>query len=126
VWVNVQYFGVERLAEAIRYSLALAPFAEARVRATPGLEVLAPATLGILCFRAHPAGMDDPAALDALNERILHAVNATGKVFISSTRIRGAFSLRICPIGHRTRQADIEGLVGMVGDMASGGTADVR
>ncbi|HUO51000.1 MAG TPA: aminotransferase class I/II-fold pyridoxal phosphate-dependent enzyme, partial [Gemmatimonadaceae bacterium] len=122
VWVNVQYFGVERLAEAIRYSLALAPFAEARVRATPGLEVLAPATLGILCFRAHPAGMDDPAALDALNERILHAVNATGKVFISSTRIRGAFSLRICPIGHRTRQADIEGLVGMVGDMASGGT----
>jgi aromatic-L-amino-acid decarboxylase len=118
VWVNVHYYGVDAIASAIAYSLALAPLGERCVRETPGLEVLSPATLGILCFRAHPRGMDDPAALDALNERILRAVNATGKVFISSTRVRGAFSLRICPIGHRTRESDIRGLVSMVGEMA--------
>jgi aromatic-L-amino-acid decarboxylase len=92
--------------------------AERECRANPDLEVLAPATLGILCFRAHPRGLDDEAKLDALNERILHAVNASGKFFFSSTKINGKFSLRICPIGHRTRESDIRELVAMVGGYA--------
>ena len=117
VWVNVQYFGTDALRDAIAYSLGLAPLAERCVRDTPGLEVLAPATLGILCFRAHPRGMDDPAALDTLNEKVLSAVNADGRYFISSTRVRGAFSLRICPIGHRTRERDMRELVVLCSDI---------
>src|SRR5262249_53268102 len=53
VWLNVQYYGTEALRDAIAYSLALAPLAERCVREARDLEVLAPATLGILCFRAH-------------------------------------------------------------------------
>ena len=115
VWLNVQYYGMQALSEAIAYSLALAPLAEAEVRKNPELEVLAPATLGILCFRAAPRGVK-PETLDELNERILRDVNASGKFFISSTRVRGAFSLRICPIGHRTRRSDMVELIALVGD----------
>ncbi len=117
VWLNVHYYGTDALAAAIEYSLGLAPVAEREVRATRDLEVLAPATLGILCFRAAPAGVPE-SQLDALNERILQRVNASGKFFISSTRIRGAFSLRICPIGHRTRESDMVELISMVGEFA--------
>jgi aromatic-L-amino-acid decarboxylase len=117
VWVNVQYYGTDALAAAIDYSLGLAPVAEREVRANRDLEVLAPATLGILCFRAKPAGVA-AADLDALNERILQRVNASGKFFISSTRIRGSFSLRICPIGHRTRESDMIELIAMVSEFA--------
>ena len=117
VWLNVHYYGTDALAAAIDYSLGLAPVAERAVRANRDLEVLAPATLGILCFRAVPAGVA-AADLDALNERILQRVNASGRFFISSTRIRGAFSLRICPIGHRTRESDMVELIGMVGEFA--------
>jgi len=117
VWLNVQYYGTDALRDAIAYSLALAPLAERCVRETRGLEVLAPATLGILCFRAHPDGLDDPVGLDALNERVLAAVNAEGRYFISSTRVRGAFSLRICPIGHRTREHDMRELVALCADI---------
>jgi hypothetical protein len=53
-----------------------------------------------------------------LNERILRDVNASGKFFISSTRVRGAFSLRICPIGHRTRRSDMIELIEMVSQLA--------
>ena len=113
----MQYYGTDALRDAIAYSLALAPLAERCVRETRGLEVLAPATLGILCFRAHPDGLDDPVALDALNERVLAAVNAEGRYFISSTRVRGAFSLRICPIGHRTREHDMRELVALCADI---------
>ena len=120
VWLNVQYYGMDALSAAIAYSLALAPLAEECVRAEPGLEVLAPATLGILCFRAHPRGVDNAAALDKLNAEILQRVNESGKFFISSTRIRGTFSLRICPIGHRTRESDMRELIAMVAGFAKG------
>jgi len=118
VWLNVQYYGVDQLAAAVKYSLGLAPLAERDVRAHPDLEVLAPATLGILCFRAHPRGMDSEAKLEVLNEMILHKVNASGRFFFSSTKINGKFSLRICPIGHRTRESDMKELIAMVGGYA--------
>ncbi len=111
VWLAVSYFGTDALADAIAYSLSLAPAAERRVRESDVLEVLAPATLGILCFRAHPRGLDDPDALDALNERINAEINATGHWFISTTRLGGRLSLRICPIGFRTRHEDIAALL---------------
>ena len=106
VWLNVQYYGMDALAGGDRRTAwGSRRYAERDVRENAGLEVLAPATLGILCFRAHPRGVDDAADLDALNERILaRGERAAGKFFISSTRVRGAFSLRICPIGHRTRE----------------------
>jgi hypothetical protein len=44
-------------------------------------------------------------------------VNADGRYFISSTRVRGALSLRICPIGHRTRERDMRELVALCADI---------
>lgn len=111
VWLSVGYFGVAALRAAIDRGIDLAAYAERLVRAEPVLEVLAPAALGILCFRAHPPRMDDGPELDALNERINAAVNAGGKYFISSTRVRGAFSLRICVLGYRTTEGDVAGVI---------------
>ncbi|HET7563782.1 MAG TPA: aminotransferase class I/II-fold pyridoxal phosphate-dependent enzyme [Gemmatimonadaceae bacterium] len=111
VWLSVNYFGTSALRDAIDRTMNLAALAERLVRAEETLEVLAPAQLGVLCFRVHPRGIDDPATLDALNERVNTAVNATGRYFISSTRLRGTFSLRLCVLGFRTMEADIEGVV---------------
>jgi aromatic-L-amino-acid decarboxylase len=114
VWITVSYFGTHTLRDAIAQGIARAAYAEERVRREPLLEVLAPATLGVLCFRVHPPGLDDPRALDALNERVSAAVNAGARFLISTTRLRGALSLRICPIGFRTTRDDIDRLVNEV------------
>jgi aromatic-L-amino-acid decarboxylase len=114
VWLSVSYFGTEAIAGAIDQGMDLAAHTERVVRATPGLEVLSDARFGICCFRAHPEGVDDALALDALNERVLNAVNASGKFFISSTRLRGAYSLRVCIISYRTTRDDIDELIGEV------------
>lgn len=119
IWLSVCYYGVDALSEAIAYSMELATHAERFVRAEPALEVLSPATLGILCFRARPHGTSDPTELDALNERIANEINAAGRWLISTTRIAGALSLRICPIGFRTTIEDMEELVGVIARMAS-------
>jgi aromatic-L-amino-acid/L-tryptophan decarboxylase len=122
VWLGVRYFGVRAIRAEIDRAMDLAAHAERVIRAQPLLEVLAPAQLGVVCFRAHPSGLDDPAALDAFNERINGAVSAGGRFLISSTRLRGSFSLRICVLSFRTTQEDVEGLIEEVVKHAS----DVR
>ena len=87
-----------------------AEYAEERLRSL-GFEILSPAQLGVVCFRAHPAGVDEPAELDALNERINARVNATGRFLMSSTRLRGRFSLRLCTQVHRMTEADIDEVI---------------
>ena len=111
VWLCVSYYGTEILASEITASMGRATLAEQLVRKLPELELLSPARLGVCCFRAHPAGQDDPGALDALNHRVLERVNANGHFFISTTRIRGALALRICTCGWRTTADDIRRLV---------------
>lgn len=111
VWLPVQYFGLGAIRSAIDTGINLAAHAETVLRQDPIFEILSPAQLGIICFRVHPPGTDDAAVLDRLNERINTEVNQLGRHFISSTRLGGQFSLRICVLGFRTAQHDIDELI---------------
>lgn len=118
VWIGVRYYGVAAIRAEIDRAMDLAVYAEQLVRAEPHLEVLSSAQLGVLCFRVHPPGVDDGPSLDALNERVNAAVSADGRYLISSTRLRGSFTLRMCILGFRTTAEDVAGLVCVVADKA--------
>jgi aromatic-L-amino-acid/L-tryptophan decarboxylase len=120
VWMSVGYFGTDAIRDAIDRGMMLARRLEQRVHETPSLEVVSPARFGIICFRVRPEGTSDGAALDALNEGVLARVVGEGRYFISSTRLRGAFALRVCILGFRTAEEDIDGLVRSVADAARG------
>jgi aromatic-L-amino-acid decarboxylase len=96
----------------IERGIELAEYAESIVRREPSLEVLSPAQLGIFCFRVHPRGVDDRAELDALNETVNARVNE--RFLISSTKINGQFSLRMCTHNWRTNDSDIDELMQLV------------
>ena len=105
LWMILRYFGAERLAAQIRSACHLASEFAEWVDHSPDFELMAPVPLSLVCFRARPAGVED---LDALNERIMAAVNATGKAFLSHTKIRGKFALRLA-VGHiRTERKHLE------------------
>ena len=118
VWLGVRYFGLAAIRAEIDRAIDHAMVAERLVREEPLLEVMSPAQLGVLCFRVHPVGVDDAAALDALNERVNAAVSADGRYLISSTRLRGVFTLRLCVLGFRTTTADVAGLIRTVVELA--------
>jgi aromatic-L-amino-acid/L-tryptophan decarboxylase len=118
VWISVTYFGLDAIRGAIDECLRLADHAERLVRDAPDLEMLSPAQFGVVCFRVHPPGLNDPAALDALNERVNAAVNATRRVLMSSTRLRGTYSLRLCILNYRTTEADVAMVMDLVRDAA--------
>jgi aromatic-L-amino-acid/L-tryptophan decarboxylase len=118
VWVSVNYFGLGAIRSAIDTGINLARHAEDLMRADPRFEILSPAQLGIICFRVHPAGVDDPDRLNRLNEEINQRVVSAGRHFISSTRLDGRYSLRICVLGFRTTQDDITDLVRSIAAMS--------
>jgi len=114
VWFSVRYFGTAAIRAAQDRAMELAEFAEKVVRESPELEVLTSAQFGIVCFRVRPRGINDEQVLNALNERVNERVNRTGFVLMSSTRLRGALSLRLCIPGYRTREDDITAVLDLV------------
>lgn len=107
LWMILRTFGTRRLAELLRGHVAMARAFAARVDASPRFERLAPTPLGVVCFRALLPGLDEPG-LDRLNERLMEAVNATGQAFLSHTKLRGRFTLRLAVGSLRTRPEDVD------------------
>jgi aromatic-L-amino-acid decarboxylase len=109
IWMSVKYFGIDAITQAIQDGMDRAALLESLVGASPDFEELCPAQFGIYCFRARPASVPE-SELDALNARINARVVSEGRYLISSTRLRGKFSLRMCTLGFRTSHDDIRGL----------------
>ncbi len=109
LWVQLRWFGLEGLRRRIRHHVELAASFEAWVAAEPGWELLAPVPFSVVCFRHRPAGFaGDDAALDDLNARIMDAVNRTGEVFLSHTRLDGRFTIRLAVGNLRTEARHVE------------------
>lgn len=108
VWMSIQTFGLARFRQAIAEGIELADRAGQHVMQSGSLELLSPPSLGIVCFRFCPRGAGWPAVrLDTLNEAIQARVIGSGTAMISSTRLRGAYSLRLCIMSHQTTWDDV-------------------
>ena len=108
VWMSIQTFGLARFREAIERAMEFADRAGALVTNTEGLELLSPPSLGVLCFRYRPVGATwTPDRIEKLNESIQARVIESGTAMISSTRLRGVYSLRLCIMSHQTVWDDV-------------------
>ncbi|MCA9691297.1 MAG: aminotransferase class V-fold PLP-dependent enzyme [Myxococcales bacterium] len=113
LWVTLSRLGRDGIAATVARHHDLARRLQRRVEAHPALELLAPATLSIVCFRVAPPGLDE-AAIEALNRELLVRVQESGEAFLSGTELDGRFALRACVLNHRTRAADVDRLVEVV------------
>jgi aromatic-L-amino-acid decarboxylase len=107
LWMILRYFGHEGLAARIREHCRLAREFAGWVEESAGWELLAPVPFSVVCFRARPTVEDEAeesraARLDALNERLMNAANATGEIFLSHTKLNGVFTLRLAVGNIRT------------------------
>lgn len=120
VWATIARLGRKGVAELVTRCNRLATLLEARVRAIPDFEMLAPASLSVVNFRYRPAGRGlDAAALDALNERISNAVSESGEAHLPTTRVRGKTALRACFLHYENDESDVEHLVQLVSRLGS-------
>lgn len=110
VWLMFKAYGTEKLSRQIQQNADQARYLEKRVVQTPELELLAPVSLNIVCFRYKTADLDDKA-LNALNRALLVQLHESGVAAPSYTTLDGKYALRVCIINHRTRREDLDLLV---------------
>ena len=106
LWFVLRYFGAQGLREHLRAHIALAAEFAGWVREQPDWEVLAPHPFSVVCFRYAPPGRT-PEQLQALNAAVMDAVNATGEVFLSHTKLGERYALRLAIGNLRTTREDV-------------------
>jgi aromatic-L-amino-acid decarboxylase len=99
LWAVLRCYGRSGLQAMIREHVRLAELFEGWVRDEPGWELSAPRPFSVVCFRREGSDED--------NERLLGAVNATGEIFISHTKLDGRYVLRLAIGNERTTEADV-------------------
>ena len=95
LWFVIRSFGVKGLQKKIRAHISMASWLENEINKNADFEMVTPRTLSLVCFRYKPAGIESIEELNAINERILHTVNQTGKIFITHTKLNGIYTLRM-------------------------------
>ncbi len=106
LWMVLRGFGSDGIAARIRAHVALAREFAAWVAAEPGWDVVAPVPMSTVCCRFAPAGLTDREC-DALNEGIIAAVNASGRVFLSHTVLHGRRVIRLAIGNIRTEHRHV-------------------
>ncbi len=92
LWFVMRYFGQDGLQNRIREHIRLANLFKNWVEESDDWEILAPVPFALVCFRASPKNVSD---LDALNEKIMNEINASGEAYLSHTKLEGKFTLRL-------------------------------
>jgi aromatic-L-amino-acid decarboxylase len=108
VWISLRTFGLDAFRCAIDRSLDLAAHARDRIERSPHLELMAPPSLGIICFRRVFADTDNEEEIALRNARLVGALEASGRALVSSTRLHGTYAIRLCILNHTTGVEHVE------------------
>lgn len=124
IWMELRYFGLTGLRSRIQEHLDWAQELAGWVDGEPDAERMAPVPFSTVCFRWRPrelAGRESElhigARLDRLNEQLLARVNDSGEFFLSHTRLRGRFTIRISLGNLRTERRHLERIWQLIHDL---------
>jgi aromatic-L-amino-acid decarboxylase len=92
-WVVWRAFGREGLAARIRDHLRLARLFADWIGTDKGFKLSAPIVMGVVCFRFKGGGDDQKS--DGINREIVERINASGRAYLTQTKLRGRTVMRI-------------------------------
>ena len=110
VWMSVQAFGLAAFRTAVQRNLDLAAYAEELVRGQAELTVMAPATLGIVCFRREWPGCDE-AETERRGIALADALARGGTALVSTTRLAGRHAIRLCVLNPTSSEEHIRRVI---------------
>ena len=104
LWMLLRWFGLEGLRRRIRRHIELATWLASEIDVAPDWERLARVPFSTVVFRHRPAGVTDEAELERHNSAVIDAVNRSGEVFLSHTKLGDRFAIRLA-IGNLRTEA---------------------
>jgi aromatic-L-amino-acid decarboxylase len=110
VWLPVKLHGLQAFRDALDEKLDLARYVYEELRDTDGFEVPWEPDLTVVPFRYRFRSKD----ADTGNRALLARINASKRVFLSSTMVGGRFTLRVCILSHRSHRDRVEECVEII------------
>lgn len=110
VWFQLKEMGTDKLGRAIYRNCLQAVWLGDCVARSAELELLAPVSLNIVCYRFRHPGLS-ASEHNHLNRQIVVELQCRGIAAPSSTELHGVAAIRVCLANHRTRKTDLEQLL---------------
>lgn len=110
VWMTLKEHGVEKLGRMIDQNIEQALHLQDLIERNSQLQMMAPTTVNIVCFRYVPGAWPEDE-LRELNTEIMLRLQEAGIAALSDTTVGGRHCLRVAICNHRTRRADLDLLV---------------
>ena len=114
IWFSIKLLGIAWFRRLIEHSCALADYAQALLERSGRFEITSGRKLSVVCFRYRSSQNSD-----ALQLAIADELMRTGRAFLSTTRLHGRSTLRLCFVNWRTTAADVEEVVGLLGEIGA-------
>ena len=121
LWYVLRSLGSERIADTLREHIRIANLLAGWVDASPDFERMAPTDFSLVCLRFRPVGASEEET-DAANERLLQAINGTGEFFLSHTKLRGRYTIRVAIGNLRTTEGHVRRLWELLQELAHSDT----
>ncbi len=109
-WMSLKEHGIRKYGRLIQQNIDQARYLGELVSVAPELELVAPVTLNVVCFRYYRPDLAD-TRLDGINKEIIIELQESGIAVLSGTTVSGKYVLRVGHTNHRTRREDFELLV---------------
>lgn len=126
LWATWKHLGTEGLGRLVESNNDIAAYLAARCAEADDLDAVpAVPDLSVICFRHLPGGSAAaaalaPAALDAHQDRLAAALEASGDGWLSTTTLNGRTYLRAGVVNYLTTEADIDRLLATLRSLAAG------
>jgi glutamate/tyrosine decarboxylase-like PLP-dependent enzyme len=115
IWLSLKVLGVGWFRDLAGHGYRLAEYGQRLLEHDGTFEILSPRQLSIVCFRYVPPEMrGQDEALNRLNLQLIEAIRATGRAFLSSTRLGGRVAIRFCFVNWRTTADDVDEVVALL------------
>jgi aromatic-L-amino-acid decarboxylase len=95
LWFVIRSYGVNGIKNRIREHISMTQNLGKKIDNHPDFEQMAPLNFNMTCFRYHPSSIDEKEELNSLNEKLLFALNDTGKVYMTHTKVDDQYTIRM-------------------------------
>jgi aromatic-L-amino-acid decarboxylase len=128
LWLSWRHLGTDGLGRLVELTNDLAAYLARRVAESDDFEALPPVPdLSVVCFRHIPGGATaaalEPAAVDAHQDRLQAALEASGDGWLSTTRLRGSTWLRAGIVNYLATESDVDRVLERLREFAADGPA---
>ncbi len=95
LWFVIRNFGVKGLQEKLKKHISLASYFKQLIIDDKDFELVTPVNFNVVCFRYKPEDILCHETLNRMNENLLNTANNTGKMYITHTKLKGIYTLRM-------------------------------